>query len=85
MDATEAKGMVKDATGKVQEAVGSGFGDAMTQIKGKANRLAGHQTGISRQHGGDGSRQNRRKPSGSARYRRCLKLLTRRSHRQRRR
>jgi uncharacterized protein YjbJ (UPF0337 family) len=41
MDATEAKGMVKDATGKVQEVVGSGLGDAMTQMKGKANQLAG--------------------------------------------
>jgi uncharacterized protein YjbJ (UPF0337 family) len=41
MDTTEAKGMLKQATGKVQEAIGSGAGDAMTQIKGKAGQVAG--------------------------------------------
>ncbi len=33
MDTTEARGMLKDATGKVQEAIGSGAGDAMSQSK----------------------------------------------------
>ncbi|KAK45418.1 hypothetical protein BG58_17760 [Caballeronia jiangsuensis] len=33
--------MLKEATGKVQEAVGSGVADAMTQTKGKAGQLAG--------------------------------------------
>jgi len=41
MDTTEAKGMLKEATGKVQEAIGSGTGDAMNQIKSRVGQVAG--------------------------------------------
>jgi uncharacterized protein YjbJ (UPF0337 family) len=41
MDTTEAKGMLKEATGKAQEAIGSGAGDAMNQIKGRVGQVAG--------------------------------------------
>ncbi|GAB5097573.1 hypothetical protein [Caballeronia sp. HLA56] len=41
MDTTEAKGMLKEATGKVQEAIGGGAGDAMSQIKGRVGQVAG--------------------------------------------
>ncbi|BCQ29030.1 hypothetical protein NK8_72200 (plasmid) [Caballeronia sp. NK8] len=38
IDTTEAKGMLNEATGKVQEATGSGAGDAMSQIKGSVGQ-----------------------------------------------
>ncbi|SAK88726.1 CsbD-like protein [Caballeronia pedi] len=47
MDTTEAKGMLNEATGKVQEAIGSGAGDAMSQIKGRVGQVAGTTVAIS--------------------------------------
>jgi uncharacterized protein YjbJ (UPF0337 family) len=41
MDRTEAKGMLKEATGKVQEAIASSAGNAMSQIEGRVGQVAG--------------------------------------------
>ena len=40
MNTTEAKGKLKEATGKVHEAIGSGASDAM-KIKGRVGQVAG--------------------------------------------
>jgi uncharacterized protein YjbJ (UPF0337 family) len=41
VDENRIEGTIKNATGKVQEAVGGVFGDTQTQAQGKANQFAG--------------------------------------------
>lgn len=66
--------MLKEATGKVQEAIGSGAGDAMSQINCRVGQVAG----TTQEFAGctvDMARSDRRKSAGRAGHRCGLELF----------